>query len=160
MHAQDKCWCFLRGDRITELPTCFFRPSLALQTLNLGWGHDLHPILGSKSSLQALQPDTDLGPILSSWQSQKVASTQGKAGPPCGSALALSTPRQGQGGWAKLWKAKQGGVRDKGQSCSLDGQAAVAEELADDRWVSHSRYVSQVMVILSNLPKHPPHDFP
>lgn len=111
-------------------------------------------------ALQALQPDADLGPVLFSWQYRKLPPPRGKAGPPCGSALALSTPGWGQGGWAKFWKAKQGGVRDKGQSCSLDGQAAVAEELADDRWVSHSRCVSQVMVILSDLPKHPPHDFP
>lgn len=48
----------------------------------------------------------------------------------------------------------------KRQSCSLGGQAAVAEELADDRWVSHSRCVPQVMVILSDLAKHSPHDFP
>lgn len=36
----------------------------------------------------------------------------------------------------------------------------MAEELADDRWVSHSRCVPQVMVILSNLAKHSSHDFP
>lgn len=36
----------------------------------------------------------------------------------------------------------------------------MAEELVDDRWVSHSRCVPQVMVILSDLAKHSPHDFP
>lgn len=36
----------------------------------------------------------------------------------------------------------------------------MAEEVTDDRWVSHSGRISQVMVILSNLPKHSPHDFP
>lgn len=48
----------------------------------------------------------------------------------------------------------------KARSCSLGGLAAVAEELVDDGWVSHGRCVPQVMVILSDLPKHPPHDFP
>jgi hypothetical protein len=52
------------------------------------------------------------------------------------------------------------GILGKGQSCSLDGQAAVAEEVTDDRWVSHCRRVPQVMVILSNLPEHSSHDFP
>lgn len=85
------------------------RPSLALRTLNLMCRHDLHvPILGSKSSLQALQPDTDLGPVLSFWQYRKLPPLRGKAGPPCGLALALRTAGWGQGGWAKLWKAKQG----------------------------------------------------
>lgn len=36
----------------------------------------------------------------------------------------------------------------------------MAEELVDDGWVSHGRCVPQVVVILSDLPKHPPHDFP
>ena len=45
-------------------------------------------------------------------------------------------------------------------SYSLDGQAAVAEELGDDGWVDYSGRVPQVVVILSDLPKHPPHDFP
>lgn len=65
-----------------------------------------------------------------------------------------------RGRWATLWKAKQGEAWVKGRSRLLDGQAAVVEELADDSWVSHSRGVPQVVVILSNLPKHPPHDFP
>jgi len=46
---------------------------------------------------------------------RKLPPPKGKAGPWsqtagqgrwCGSALALSTPGWGQGGWAKLWKAK------------------------------------------------------
>lgn len=53
-----------------------------------------------------------------------------------------------------------GGNREKAESCSLDGQAAVGEEVTDDRRVSHSRCIPQVMVILSNLPKHSSHDFP
>lgn len=65
-----------------------------------------------------------------------------------------------KGRWATLWKAKQGEAWVKGRSRLLDGQAAMVEELADDSWVSHSRGVPQVVVILSNLPKHPPHDFP
>lgn len=46
------------------------------------------------------------------------------------------------------------------ESCSLGGQAAVTEEMVDDRWVSHCRCIPQVMVILSNLPEYSPHDFP
>lgn len=66
-------------------------------------------------------------------------------------------------GAGKIGKTLESQVRGflvKGQSCSLGGQAAVAEELADDSWVSHSRGVTQVMVILSDLAKHSPHDFP
>lgn len=60
----------------------------------------------------------------------------------------------------KTLKSHVEGILGKGQSRSLGGQAAVAEELADDRWVSHSGCVPQVMVILSDLAKHSPHDFP
>lgn len=45
------------------------------------------------------------------------------------------------------------------ESCSLGGQAAVTEEMVDDRWVRHCRRVPQVMVVLSNLPEYSPHDF-
>lgn len=64
----------------------------------------------------------------------------------------------GQGRWQNSGEPGRGTL-SKGQSCSLDGQAAVVEEVTDDRWVSHCRCVPQVMVILSNLPKHSPHNF-
>lgn len=66
----------------------------------------------------------------------------------------------GTGRVGKTLESQAGGILGKGQSCSQDGPATVAEELADNRWVSHSRCVPQVVVILSNLPKYPPHDFP
>lgn len=88
---------------------------------------------------------------------QSQTAGQGKC---CGSALALSTPGWGQGGGKTLESQAGGNPGFQAGSCSLDGHAAVAEELGDDGWVDYSGRVPQVMVILSDLPKHPPHDFP
>lgn len=54
----------------------------------------------------------------------------------------------------------EGILGKKAESCSLDGQAAVGEEVADDGWVSHSGRVPQVVVILCDLPEYSSHDFP
>lgn len=162
-HAQDKYWCFLRVDRITELPPCFFTLGLHVPSEHSTWVGDmtfrsLFWIPRALCKHCSLRLTWVLSPLPGSHR--KLPPPRANAGPQCGSVLALHIPGWGQGGWTRLWKAKQGAVLGKGQSCSLDGRAAVAEELVDDRWVSHSRRVPQVMVILSDLPKYPPHDFP
>lgn len=112
----------------------------------------------------------DLGLVSSSWQPQEVTSILGQ------SWSSVPDSWSGEVVWVSTGPLHSWtGVRESGEnsgkpsrgnpgkrtgSCSLDSQAAVAEELADDGWISHSRCVPQVVVILSNLPKHPPHDFP
>lgn len=72
--------------------------------------------------------------------------------------------RWGQGGGGQaLEKGQWGtpGFQSRVLFIGWSKEAAVAEKLGDDGWVrSYSGRVPQVVVILSDLPKHPPHDFP